>query len=404
MSTFEELQEKIDEENVRFIRLTFFDAFGVQKNVAIMPGELRRAVTQGISFDASVITGPEKKGGSDLFLRLNIDTFQYLPWRPIDGKVCRFFCDIYDADGKPYERDCRLMLKNAVKLAEEKGIRVSMGAEMEFYVFKKDENGADTKIPLDYAGYMDVGPSDCGENLRRDICFALVDMGITPESSHHEQGPGQNEIDVRFARPLRAADNTDTVKWAVRCLSDMDGLTADFSPKPVADCPGNGMHINISVEGAGEDDYNPYFMSGILNRIPEITIFTNPLAESYSRFGKNEAPNAICYGFGERESLVRIPADDKARRRIELRSPDPTANPYLIFTLLIYAGLEGVEKHEMYPYEMKDGIIYKDGKAVKDCPVVPKDIEEARKLAKDSDFVKKYVPTEYLNAYLNIKR
>lgn len=391
----------MEEENVRFIRITFFDAFGRQRNIAIMPSELARAMNQGISFDADAIPGLSKKGGSDLFLKPDISTFSIVPWRPVDGRVCRLFANIYYADGTPFERDSRKLLSDAVKAAAEEGLSVSIGPEMEFYVFKKDENGEPTRIPVDHAGYMDVGPLDRGEDLRRDICFTLVDMGMTPESSHHEQGPGQNEIDIRFSDPLAAADNCATLKWAITCLANMDGLWADISPKPLKGEPGSGMHVNMSVESKDGRDVNMYFMSGILNRIRELTLFLNPTVNSFDRFGKSEAPSRVCFGNGEREALIRIPDDKGVRKRFELRSPDACANPYLAFALLIYAGLEGVKNGEEFPYTMRDGIVYKDGQTTSDCPLLPQDMKGAKELAGSSDFVKKYVPEGFLNVYLD---
>ena len=213
MRTYEELLTFIEEENVEFIRLAYFDVFGRQKNIAIMAGELERAMRFGISIDGSAIAGFGVDIRSDLFLRPDPSTLAIVPWRPTDGRVCRMFCDICYPDGTLFECDTRKILKDAVKTAAAAGVDVKFGSEMEFYVFCRDDEGRVTDRPIDQAGYMDVEPLDGGENLRRDISYALVEMGITPESSHHERGPGQMEIDFRYSDPVTAADNTSTVKW-----------------------------------------------------------------------------------------------------------------------------------------------------------------------------------------------
>ena len=237
MQSYREIREFIEENDVEFIRLAYFDVFGTQKNIAIMSGELERAMKYGISIDGAAIAGFDADIRSDLFLRPDPSTISIVPWRPADGRVCRMFCDIVYPDGTPFERDTRYMLKAAMQEARSRGVEVKFGPEVEFYVFRRDDRGRRTDEPIDQAGYMDVDPLDAGENLRRDICYALVEMGITPESSHHEQGPGQMEIDFRYGDPLTAADNTSTFKWAVRSICAADGYAADFSPKPIADKP-----------------------------------------------------------------------------------------------------------------------------------------------------------------------
>ena len=296
MQSYSQIREFIEENDVEFIRLAYFDVFGTQKNIAIMSGELERAMKYGISIDGAAIAGFDADIRSDLFLRPDPSTISIVPWRPADGRVCRMFCDIVYPDGTPFERDTRYMLKIAMEEARSRGVEVKFGPEVEFYVFRQDERGRKTDEPIDHAGYMDVDPLDSGENLRRDICYALVEMGITPESSHHEQGPGQMEIDFRYGDPLTAADNTSTFKWAVRSICAADGYAADFSPKPIADKPGSGMHLNISVhriEGKDRKEDLDAFMAGVLKYIREITLFLNPSEQSYWRFGRMEAPRYI---------------------------------------------------------------------------------------------------------------
>ena len=220
---------------------------------------------------------------------------------------------------------------------------------MEFYLFTCDEEGKPTKIPYDSAGYMDIAPDDKGENVRREVCLTLERMGIKPESSHHEEGPGQNEIDFRYSEPLTAADNATTFKAVVNTIAARNGLKADFSPKPLESMPGNGMHINISAKSEDGNDIMPYVIAGILDHICEISAFLNTTSDSYKRFGSNKAPRYISWSSENRSQLVRIPAAGGEYKRAELRSPDPMCNPYLAFAMLIYAGLDGI-KNKIDPH------------------------------------------------------
>lgn len=246
----EEVMQYVREEDVKFIRLAFCDVFGKQKNISIMPDELPRAFEFGIAIDASAIAGFSDEEHSDLFLHPDADTLMPLPWRPEHGSVVRMFCDITYPDGKIFECDTRSILKKAIQDAGNSGFRFFFGAEQEFYLFTLDDNGKPTGVPYDNAGYMDIAPEDRGENIRREICLTLEQMGIQPESSHHEEGPGQNEIDFRYSDPLTAADNAMTFQTVVKTVAGRNGLFADFSPKPLKDKPGNGFHINISVKAS----------------------------------------------------------------------------------------------------------------------------------------------------------
>lgn len=404
MQTYEDVLDFIEEENVKFIRLAFFDVFGEQKNIAIMPQELRRAFTDGISFDGSAIAGFGEDLRSDLFLRPDPTTLSIVPWRPLDGGVCRMFCDIYKPDGTPYEKDTRYLLKQAVKAAKKAGIRVTLGPEVEFYAFERDEKGHVTENPIDHAGYMAVGPDDRGENLRRDICFALLDMGISPEASHHEHGPGQNEIDFHYGDPLTTADNTATVKWAIRNLAETTGMSADFSPKPIRDEAGSGMHFNISVEAIDADaekseELSSMFMAGVLKHIREITLFLNPVQKSYERLGQMEAPYYVSWSEQNRSQLIRIPATKSGRKRFELRSPDPMANPYLSFAMVIYAGLAGIEGAMRPDLPMNVNLYKADPYLTAKLEKLPRHLDEAISCACNSELVKEHVPDSVLEAY-----
>ena len=403
MQSYEEVRDMFEEENVKFIRCSFFDVFGQQKNIAIMPSELKRALEQGISFDASMIAGFDTGIRSDLFLKPDLSTITAVPWRPIDGRVVRVFCDVVNPDMTPFQLDTRRILKKAAREAAKMGLKINFGPEMEFYVFKQDENGNPTQEPLDHAGYMDVEPLDKGDNIRREICFTLIDMGITPESSHHEHGPGQNEVDFRYGDALTTADNTSTFKWAVQSIAESSGSKADFSPKPFRDEPGNGMHINVSVGKEDGKDLMRPFMAGVLHYIKDMCIFLNPVRSSYERFGEMEAPGYISWSQQNRTSLVRIPASPVGKR-FELRSPDPMANPYLAYALIIYAGMEGI-RQEMDPGEPVDLNLYQaDQEKTSSLQRLPERIEEAMQIARKSGFLKKYLPQRLIDVYCDEKR
>lgn len=389
MYTESEVLDFIEEEDVKFIRLAFFDISGKQKNISIMPSELPRAFKEGISFDASAILGFESPDKSDLFLQPDPSTLAILPWRPTSGKVVRMFCNIKNPDGSPYKKDYRNLLKNAIKQAKDEfGIEIYIGAEIEFYLFKLNEKGEPTKEPFDQAGYMDIAPEDKGENIRREICFTLEQMGIIPEASHHEEGPGQNEIDFHYSDALTAADNTATFKWIVRTKAASNGLFADFSPKPLAEKPGSGMHINISYKSLKKEDkvdYLPYMLGGILNHIEEMTYYLNPSEESYDRLGEFKAPKYICWGKENRSALVRVPSS-KHDVRFEIRSSDPACNPYLAFSLVIFAALDGIKNKITPPNPVSDNLFnenFSNG-----LKLLPDTIDSARTFAANSSFIK----------------
>lgn len=394
-----EVMQYVSEEDVKFIRLAFCDVFGKQKNISIMPDELKRAFEYGIAIDASSVAGFGGEVHSDLLLHPDPSTIAVLPWRPEHGRVVRMFCDISLPDGRDFEADGRKILENAVKDARAKGIEFFFGSEMEFYLFKRDEQGEPTKEPYDKAGYMDIAPDDKGENVRREICLTLEQMGIKPESSHHEEGPGQNEIDFRYSSPITAADHAVTFRAVVNTIAARNGLFADFSPKPIADKAGNGMHINISARESSGKDVLPFVIAGVMNHIRDITVFLNPCEQSFERLGKNKAPKYVSWCTENRSQLVRIPAAEKEYRRAELRSPDPMCNPYLAFTLIIYAGLEGIEqKAELI--EAADFNLYSaKEEEVKDLLLLPKSLDEAKKVAASSDFVKAHLSKELIESY-----
>ncbi|MBR5619594.1 MAG: glutamine synthetase [Clostridia bacterium] len=394
----DEIMQFTREEDVKFIRLAFCDVFGRQKNISIMPDELPRAFEYGVAFDGSAIRGFGDVTHSDLLLHPEPDTLTALPWRPEHGRVVRMFSSTPDPDGKPFACDTRSLLKDAVREAADAGFRFSFGAEQEFYLFQLDERGLPTKTPYDTAGYMDIAPEDRGENVRREICLTLEQMGIRPESSHHEEGPGQNEIDFRYSDALSAADDTITFQSVVRTVAHRNGLYADFSAKPLENAPGNGFHINASVQPCG-DALAQNMIAGILKNIGDMTLFLNPTENAYARLGKQKAPTYITWSHENRSQLVRIPAAVGEYRRLELRSPDPTANPYLAFALIIYASLEGLREGYALEPAADFNLFTADAQTLSRLRKLPGSLGEARQCAQISPFIRRYIPQAILDSY-----
>lgn len=385
--TIEEVMKYIEEEDVKFIRLAFRDAYGVQKNISVMPGELKKAYEDGSPINARAIAGFEDCPFASLYLKPDLSTMSILPWRPDNGKVLRMFCNVYTPEGKVYESDTRAILESAIEAAREAGIDFKFGTESEFYLFQKDENGNPTKIPYDEAGYMDIAPLDKCENVRREISLTIERMGLVPERSHHEAGPGQNEIDFHYARPLKAADQMTTYKMVVSTVANRYGLTADFSPMPLPDKPGNGYHINIYAVDRDGKDVVKYVAAGIIEKIREITIFLNPKDASFARLGNSLAPDKVNWSSAGESELIHMDVY-RGKTRVELRSPDAEGNPYLVYALLIRAGLYGIEKKLNLPEELSA-----------EAEFLPGSRKEASKFALESDFVKQYIPEGLLKEY-----
>ena len=384
----EEVLKYIEEEDAKFIRLAFRDAYGVQKNISVMPQEIHKAFTDGIPVNAREIAGYKESSSKTLFLRPDEKTLSILPWRPDSGKVLRMYCDVCKADGTPYPGDTRYVLRAAVEKAKEEGVEFRFGSEAEFYLFQKDEDGNPTKIPYDEAGYLDIAPLDRCENVRREICLTIERMGLRPERSHHEQGPGQNEIDFHYGKPLKAADQMTTFQMVVKTIADRYGLFADFSPVPLPGKAGNGYHINLYATDAEGNDLARPAAAGILEKIRDITLFLNPTDASYARLGNNLAPDRVDWSDTGSSELMYIESD-KGRIRAELRSPDASSNPYLVYALLIHAGLYGIRNNMSLPMEEKgDGIL------------LPSSRKEAAKLAGKSEFVHAVVPEELIREYI----
>lgn len=395
-------QETLDfvyENDVKFIRLQFCDIFGSIKNISIMPAQLERAFTRGIGFDASLIPGFFEKPEGELFLVPDPDTMRVLPWRPQQGRVIRFLCGVQDEEGQPFYGDSRALLKRVQKKADALGMEIIFGPECEFYLFATDDAGAPVLKPHDEAGYFDVAPNDRGENVRREICLTLEDMGMRVESSHHELGDGQHQITFHYDAATASADNFATFKTVVKTIALRNGLYASFMPKPLNGNCGSGLHINISLHKDGKNLITKEgltgtaaaFLAGILNRIQEITLFLNPLVNSYKRIGGGfEAPGNISWSLRNRAQLVRIPTLSE-NARMELRSPDPSCNPYLAFSLLIEAGLLGVRQKEALPPEQAL------------CGRLPGTLAEAIAAAKESVFAKEVLGDHIYQNFLSAK-
>lgn len=400
--------EYVLENDVKFIRLQFCDIFGTLKNISIMPSQLEKAFDDGISFDASSIKGFSNTAESDLLLFPDPKTMSVLPWRPQQGRVVRLFCNIKKSDGTPFEGDCRNVLQKAVNDAEAKGLHFHMGPECEFYLFETDNNGKPVLVPHDEASYFDVAPLDKGENVRREICLTLEEMGLSVESSHHETGTGQHEIIFKYDDAVTAADNLVTFKTVVKTVASRNGLYASFMPKPLNDMSGSGLHINISMERDGvnlfDGDLAPEsrsFIAGIMKHIKELSAFTNPIVNSYKRLGTGyESPRFISWSHQNRSQLIRIPASRGEYARMELRNPDPACNPYLVFALLIRAGLEGIGQQLALPEESFVDTYHGDTSSLE---ALPETLAAAVALAQNSPLVYEVLGDRTADKYLQAK-
>jgi glutamine synthetase len=407
----QEVLRYVEENDVKFIRLAFCDLYGRLKNISIQPGELIRAFDSGIPIDASAVRGFSEVQG-DLNLIPDPTTLSVLPWRPQSGRVIRLFCDLHYPDGKPYANYGRTVLRHAVEKAGAMGYRMDVAAKCEFYLFEADEKGHITLTPQDRAGYLDVAPYDKGENVRREICLALEAMHIQPESSHHEQGPGQNEIDFRHADALTAADQLVAFKDVVRAIAAQNGLCASFLPKPLPDKNGNGQHMNLYLFKDGLNLFRMtenglieearYAVGGLLGRVKEISLFCNPVPNSYQRLGSSGAPGFVSWSFGNRSHLIRIPVAMDQDARMELRSPDPATNPYLLFALILEAVLDGI-KRKAEPGPALQGAIDRTNLA-SSLVRLPVDLGEAIVLAQASEFLRDVLPPNTLDSYISEKK
>ena len=367
--TREDILRLVREEDIQFIRMQFTDIFGQMKNVAITASQIEKALDNQIMMDGSSIEGFVRIEESDQYLWPDLDTFAILPWRPQYGKVARLICDVHNPDGTPFVGDPRGVLKRALARAGELGLTFNAGPELEFFLFQTDEDGRPTTKTSDEAGYFDLGPLDHGESTRREICLCLEEMGFEIEASHHEVAAGQHEIDFKYTEALQAADNIMTFKLAVKTLAQKNGLHATFMPKPVHGAAGSGMHVNMSLfrdgqnaffDGADPRGLSPLayqFIAGLLEHVQGFCAVTNPLVNSYKRLVPGyEAPCHLAWSTGNRSALIRIPTPRGSGTRVELRSPDPSCNPYLAFAVCLAAGLDGIQRRLTPPAESNENL------------------------------------------------
>ena len=404
--TAQDILNYVEDNDVKFVRLAFCDIFGNQKNISVYSSELPYVFEHGICFDGSSIAGFLHTEESDLVLWPDPDTMTILPWRPTEGRVMRMYCDIRLPNGRPFEGNCRGYLQSVVDRARAMGLACNVGCECEFYLFETDEHGNPTKIPMDRGGYFDIAPLDKGENIRREICFALEDMGLRPQHSHHESGHGQNEVDFLYAPALQAADNLNTFKSTVKAIAGRNGLFASFMPKPLANQAGSGLHVNLSLIRdkqnlfalpVGPDTETGHFIAGLLAHARELTAFCNPVPNSYQRFGSCEAPQYISWSRQNRSQLVRLPSANGDFCRLELRSPDPACNPYLVIGMILAAGLDGIRRELPLPEPVDRNLFHPDAAAGLES--LPRSLREAITVAAQSEFVAGELPLAVMNKY-----
>ena len=416
----EDIMRMVEEEDVEFIRLQFTDIFGMLKNVAITASQLEKALDNRCMFDGSAIEGFVRIDESDMYLYPDLDTFEVFPWRPQQGKVARFICDVYNPDGTPFSGDPRYVLKRAVKRAQDMGYVLNVGPECEFFLFPTYEEGRPTTSTHEMAGYFDVSPIDLAENVRRDIVLNLEEMGFQVEASHHEIAPAQHEIDFQYTDALRAADNIMTFKMAAKTIAKRHGLHATFMPKPREGMNGSGMHINMSLsdkEGRNlfADDQDAlrlsrdayYFMAGILKHMKAMTILTNPLVNSYKRLIPGfDAPIYIAWSpTSNRSSLIRIPSPRGESTRIELRCPDSAMNPYLALAACLSAGLDGIEKKTGLPACVEGNMFTMEPEELRERNVerIPETLGDAIEAYSGDVFMKEVLGEHIYTKYLEAK-
>ena len=409
--TREEILQMVEEEDVEFIRLQFTDMFGAIKNIAVTARELPRALDNRCMINGEQIAGMDMEKGSDLYLSPILDTFAILPWRPQQGKVARMICDLYFPDGTPYKNSPRYILENVAGKAQEEGYTCYIDPECEFFLFHTDDNGNPTTVTHEQAGYLDISPLDLGENARRDMVLTLEDMGMEVESSHHEAAPAQHEIDFRYGEIRKTADCITTFKMAVRIVAKRHGLHATFMPKPKTEANGSGMHIQFSLIKNGENVFECadrpgelsedayYFIGGLLAHSKEMALITNPLVNSYKRIVPGyDAPTELTWTENNQNSLVRIPVTRGEGIRVELRSPDASANPYVVLAVCLAAGLDGI-KNKITPTKSSN-LAAQDQQAEH----LPETLKEAIDYFESSSWVKEVLGEEFCRQYVAAKK
>lgn len=422
----EDIQAKKDtiirackENNVRFIRLQFCDINGTIKNLSLPISQLNKVLNNEIMLDGSSIKGFRSIETSDMYFYPDLDTFVVLPWCERNGEnVARIICDIHNADGTPFEGCPRCNLKRMIARAEKLGYKMNVGPEAEFFIFELDEEGKATTKPHDKAGYYDAAPTDMAEDIRRDIVKTLEAMNYEIEASHHECADGQHEIDFKYADALKAADNIITFKYAVKSIASEYGVHATFMPKPIYGVNGSGMHCNLSLFKDGknafwapDEEYQLskeayYSIGGVLKHVSEFSAITNPVVNSYKRLVPGyEAPVYKAWSLANRSALIRVPAKRGSATRIELRSPDPSCNPYLAMAVILGAILDGVENKIIPPKQVEENIYEMTPKELKNAGVesLPGSLIDAVNLLEKDDVVKDALGEHILNEFIVAK-
>lgn len=385
----------VNENDVKFIRLSFCDVKGNMKNIAIMADELPDAIQNGIQFDALCL---ERNNPERYLLIPDLSTMSVLPWRPQSGKVIRFFCNIFRCSGAPYEGDLRMLLRNVVNEMNNAGLSCEIGTKCEFYLFKNDEYGNPTKEPADNGGYLDVSPLDNCENIRREICLSLEEMGINPQKSCHKRGPGQNEIDFICSDPLTAADNMMQYKSVVKAIAAQNGLYASFMPKPLRNWDGSAFSITFHIKRNKESIFGSsnheiteegrQFMAGILKYTNEITVFTNPITNSYKRLGTFMAPKYADWSENFSNPSLLVTNSINSNSHLVFRTADAACNPYMAALLLLSAGMRGISEKMTIP-------------SGNEKIILPSSLEQALGFAEKSSFVADVLPPAVLNEALS---
>ena len=391
--TKEDIIRLVEDEEIEFIRMQFVDIFGQLKNVAITASQIEKAVNNQIMFDGSSIEGFTRINESDQCLYPDLNSFTIFPWRPSQGKVARLICDVYNPDGTPFVGDPRGVLRRVLRRAQDMGFDTfNIGPELEVFLFETDEMGRATTITRDEAGYFDLGPLDHGESTRREVCMNLEEMGFEIEASHHECAIGQHEIDFKYVDAMDGADKIMTLKLAVKTLAQKNGLHATFMPKPVYGVAGSGMHLNMSLFKDGRNVFYDEggqrqlsktarsFIAGLLRHADGFTALTNPLVNSYKRLGAGyEAPRYKAWSSGNRSTLIRIPSVRGQSTRVELRSPDPSCNPYLAVAACLAAGLDGIAQGLEPPEEISGDVYAMDdaARAAQNIGALPETLKDA---------------------------
>ena len=416
--TKKDILELVDEEDVEFIRLQFTDLFGTMKNLAITSSHLKKALDNKVIFDGSSIDGFVSVDESDMYLYPDYGTLALFPWRPQQGKVARLICDVYETNGNCYDGDPRYILKKVISEASAMGYTFNVGPECEFFLYHTDDEGMPTTMTHEQAGYFDMSPLDLGENARRDMVLTLEEMGFEVEASHHENAPAQHEIDFRYSEALETADNIMTFKLAVKTIAKRHGLHATFMPKPKNGVDGSGMHINMSLSKNGVNVFQDahdknglsreayYFLGGLMKHIKAMTVILNPIVNSYKRLVPGyEAPAYIAWSSKNRTPLVRIPATRGEDARIELRSPDPSCNPYLALAVCLAAGMDGIRNQILPPESCDKNLNGMSPEEVHKLGIeaLPRNLEEAVKEFEKDPLMKEVLGEEVCGKYVKAK-